>query len=204
VGVYQYLCDEYLRRNDLASAQDYSRRAITMQEHLVERFAGSLNARMDLSLCHHQSASVLAADRKYVEAVAALDRMIPMREELVRLDPADVLGKSWLAAAHVQRGDYLDSAGKTVEAASALETGLRQYYNLLDIEKSSQRFQTAVAETEATLARVYAKRSRNAMACELFRKASGRFRQLTAEAKSASPSPKTAQQVESALARCTE
>ncbi|MEZ5357024.1 MAG: protein kinase [Bryobacteraceae bacterium] len=203
-GIHQYLCDEYLRRKDTASARRHIEQAVALQEEALRLYPRWITARMDLSLCHYQSASLLQAEGRHPEAIVVWDRVIAARDRLVREEPTDVVGRAWLAGAHGHRGQSLEQLGRLAEAAAALESSLTQYLALLDVEKSSHRYQVAVAETEAQLADVYARLGKRADACRHYAGAARRFDGLSQEAKAASRNPRAAEVVNQALRGCPE
>lgn len=201
-GLHQTLSDAYLRRKDRARAYQHVRAAIAGQEETARLFPRSYSARFDLTLGAQQLASLFSQDGRNREATVLLERVVETRAKLLAEEPEDVVARAWLAQGYSMLGLSRSRAGPLAAAVEPLRRGVDLYRSLLAVEKNSQRFQKAVADSEAALADVYWRLEQRREACALYGQAHERYLAISRTALQASVEAETPRAAAHARERC--
>jgi tetratricopeptide (TPR) repeat protein/tRNA A-37 threonylcarbamoyl transferase component Bud32 len=202
-GMHQFLSDEYERRKNFPEALRHIQEAVRLQQESLRLFPGSFQARFDVTKGRQQLGSYYLARARHDAAIEAFLDVAETRAKLAAEEPTDVVTRAWLAQAHSLLGLAYSEARSHRQAVESLARGVEVYRSLAAVEKNSQRFQLAFADSLGALADATWRAGRHAEACAVYRDAESRYRGIVEAAVNASLQSGTRSRVAKALAaRC--
>jgi tetratricopeptide (TPR) repeat protein len=202
-GMHQFLSDEYERRKNFPEALRHVQQAILLQQESLRRFPGSFQARFDITKGRQQLGSYYLARGRHGAAIEEFLFVAEARAKLAAEEPTDVVTRAWLAQAHSLLGLAYAEAKSHLQAVESLARGVEVYRSLAAVERNSQRFQLAFADSLGALADATWNAGRHADACRVYRDAESRYRDIVQAAVNASLQSGTRRRVTKALAeRC--
>lgn len=202
-GMHQFLSDEFERRKNREEAQRHVEAAIQIQEETLRRYPASFQARFDVTKGRQQLGSFYLARGRFHDAIAQFRPIVEARSALAAEEPSDVVTRAWLAQAHSLLGLAYTEAGLHRDAVDSLSRGVEVYGSLAAVEKGSQRFQLAFADSLGALADASWSAGQRGDACRIYQDADARYREIVQAAVNASLQSGTRKRVEKALVeRC--
>jgi tetratricopeptide (TPR) repeat protein len=126
---YKYYSGALQRRNDLATALVYARKALAIDREVVAKEPSDPNHRLDLSFSHAQEASLLRETGDLDGALSGYRSALDLRRAVHAEDPANEQASRSLVRAHHSLAQVLarrgDDDGAVVHARDALAVRLR-------------------------------------------------------------------------------